>query len=153
MSLKHVTKKFLEWQEGTLTGSNKKRVEEHLKICRECREYFQNWQEILERPDISQLPQLSLDPYLPTRILAGEVTSGAGSPVAPRTFGMRWSFATALAVIGLSAGAILGFVTIDRNEYTEQEIATAYYEVITQQENDYNLEQLLGLDNGGGNED
>jgi predicted anti-sigma-YlaC factor YlaD len=151
MSSKHVTKRFLEWQEDALARSEKERVEAHLKVCGECREYYKYWQEILEKPDISQLPGLSLDPYLPTRILAGEVTSLADAPV--RTFGMRWSFATALAIIGLSAGALLGFMTIGSTEYSDQEIATAYYEVITQQQNQYNLEQLLGLENGGENED
>jgi hypothetical protein len=109
--------------------------------------------EILEKPDARTLPQLEADPYLTTRILSGEILDITEETKKPATVGIRWSFATALAIIGLSTGAILGLTTSDEDQYTEQEIASAYYKVFTQQENQYNLEQLLGLENGGENED
>ena len=71
MSSKHVTEKFLEWQEGSLTVPEKKSVDEHLHVCRNCQEYFDTWQEILGNPDMAGLSQLEPDPYLPTRIMAG----------------------------------------------------------------------------------
>lgn len=153
MSSKHVTKKFLQWQEGLLNNQEKIRVEEHLKGCHSCQSYYDTWMEILENPDKNSLPQLEADPFLPTRIMSGEIKDTAEDAKKPATVGIRWSFATALAIIGLSTGAILGFTTSDPDQYTEQEIASAYYKVFTQQENQYNMEQLLGLENGGENED
>ena len=153
MSSKHVTKKFLSWQEGALKDSEKHQIEEHLKKCPSCKAYYETWMDVLENPDVSSLPQLSVDPYLPTRIMSGKIESPAGKSNQPAPFAIRWSFAAALTFIGLSTGAILGIATADQDQYSEQEIAGAYYEVFTQQENQYNLEQLLGLENGGENED
>ena len=153
MSSKHVTKKFLNWQEGSLKDSEKRRIEEHLKNCPSCKAYYETWSDVLENPDVIALPQLSVDPYLPTRIISGKIDESAGKGTQPAPFAIRWSFAAALAFIGLSTGAILGISTADHDQYSEQDIASAYYEVFTQQENQYNLEQLLGLENGGENED
>jgi anti-sigma factor RsiW len=153
MSSKHVTKKFLNWQEGTLKDAERLQIEEHLKECPSCKAYYETWVDVLENPDLNALPQLSVDPYLPTRILSGEVEESAGKNNQPAPFAIRWSFAAALTFIGLSTGAILGIATVDTDHYSEQDIASAYYEVFTQQENQYNLEQLLGLENGGENED
>jgi len=109
--------------------------------------------DVLDRPDLSALPQLSVDPYLPTRILSGKTEESARKSNKQTPFAIRWSFAAVLTLIGLSTGAILGIATSDRNQYSDQEIASAYYQAFTQQENQYNLEQLLGLENGGENED
>jgi predicted anti-sigma-YlaC factor YlaD len=152
MSSKHVTKKFPEWQEGSLTPSEKKTVDEHLNVCRECREYYDTWQGILESPDMSGLSQLEPDPYLATRIMAGELAAKTETQKDPAFQGIRWSFATLLLFIGLSFGVILGLSGNKPAENTDQEIATAYYQAFTQQENQYDLEKLLGLENGGEHE-
>ena len=153
MKQKHVTQLFLKWQDGSLGAPDKERVEEHLNRCPACQQYFQTWANIFKKPDPNILPRLSADPYLPTRIVSGEIRLPEGENSKPTSFGVRWSFATILTLIGLSTGAILGISTSDRKTYSDQDIARAYYEAVTQQENQYNLEQLLGLENGGSDED
>jgi len=153
MKQKHVTRLFLKWQDGSLRPRDKVRVEEHLKSCSACQHYFQTWADIFEKPDPTILPRLSADPYLPARIVSGEISDLGEEKSKPASLGVRWSFATILTLVGLSTGAFLGISTFDRKTYSEQDIARAYYEAFTQQENQYNLEQLLGLENGGRDED
>ena len=67
MKHREVIDSFLEWLEGRLDENARKSIDRHLKECRDCRVYFQAMSAVLRRPDLSRLPRLRPDPFLPAR--------------------------------------------------------------------------------------
>ncbi|UCG53019.1 MAG: zf-HC2 domain-containing protein, partial [Candidatus Latescibacterota bacterium] len=128
----HFITSYQAWDEDRLNAEERRRVQQHLGECVECRRYFETMSVLLEKTDSSLLPRIEPDPFLPTRIRA--MDKATRTPI-PRCF-IAWariSLVSVMIMIALSAGIYLGrgLATATRSN-GETEIASAYYEAFSQ---------------------
>jgi hypothetical protein len=137
----HVKQYFLDWLDQILSAEQRAQIENHLGECQECRQYYNRMKDFLENPDLSVLPVLEADPFLPTRIKTGEKvkTPGPGIPW------WKWSFATLIVLISLSLGALLGYSVSQPAVSAEQELVSEYYQIFSQNDSAYQLESVFNL--------
>jgi predicted anti-sigma-YlaC factor YlaD len=124
----HIRSLLLPWLELTLDAQQQQLVEEHLKGCETCREYFNEMSVILLPSQDSSPTVLSADPYVPTRIRAMAESAGPQSN-GVKGFVARWVLRTvmfAMAVVfGIYMGERLSYRT---SVVTDQNIITEYSE-------------------------
>lgn len=134
MKKTHMKKYFLDWHERKLSQPKMDSIENHLKACSECREYFEKMQLFLGEPDVAALPELQPDAFLPTRIKAGakQAKHGITSFEAWKTR-FRLSFGTAMIIIALTVGAFLGKWMSGKEAISETEIVLSYSSMFSNQ--------------------
>ena len=148
MKHKKIIENLIPWMEKKISLEQREAIDQHLQECPNCQHYYKVMQHVLENPDIASLPHLEADPYLPTRIQSGEARSKTSSQPAPLFAGLRWSFVTALLVIGMSFGAFMGYSLFQPLNGNDSGIVTAYYQAFNQGETTYQLEEIIILENG-----
>lgn len=148
--MKHekVIENLVSWMEGKITQEQRRAIDQHLQECTDCQHYYQVMQDVLENPELAGLPNLKADPYLPTRIQSGEARTAISVQKAPLFDGLRWSFVTALLVIGMSFGAFMGYSLFQPANGDDSGIVTGYYQAFNQGENVFQLDEILNLENG-----
>jgi len=148
MKHKTVIKNLISWMEEKLPESQRQELEDHLQECPDCREYYQKMRGILENPDLSALPHLTTDPFLPTRIRSGEIRSLSDPSEIPIFDGLRWSFVTLLLFVGIGLGAFVGYSIMDTAYRTDSSLATQYYQAFNPGDSYFQLENVVDLENG-----
>lgn len=152
MKRKHVHKMYLDWSEDRLSAKQRGAVEEHLQDCPACREYFRNMSVIFsEKADLSALPTLQPDPYLPTRIKAlGGKEAGRSSRRERQWAGaFRWAFSALALSLAVLTGVYLGkgLAAAAAQPYSEAQLLGEYYQAFVQQSYSEAWESLLGEEN------
>lgn len=159
MNNRHVIRYFSDWYADRLRANDRKRVSEHLDECGRCRRYFQKMAEILNKPNVNELPSLKEDPWLAVKVRR-IVTSKA--PVARGIRPLRrfeWTLvgfvSTFLICVGLyigsgvspSASTTTTTDTISAVSDTTQtnSVANAYYQAFSQ--NDVASQWMSVLEN------
>jgi predicted anti-sigma-YlaC factor YlaD len=100
-------------------------LEEHLRECSSCREYFDTLSAIL-LPKASFQGRLVPDPYLPTRIRARAMES-ASAPVSGKDMVVRWSLRTVLFSVAIVVGIYMGEkLSYQPSVVTDQHIISEY---------------------------
>ncbi|MCB0303340.1 MAG: zf-HC2 domain-containing protein [Calditrichaeota bacterium] len=105
MRHEQVKKAFLDWTEGRLQDTRRAEIETHLESCEGCRRYYRQMAELLAPADPALLPQLTADPFLPTRIkaLAASPEKRLG-----KAGNFRWVWTTAMFLLAMYFGVFLG---------------------------------------------
>ncbi len=132
MEHKTAKDKCLAWIEGGLSVEERRIVQQHLDECGECRTYFKKVSLLVERPHPTLRPQLTPDPFLPSRVRALAEERSAGRSRRSAMGWVRVSVASAMLVLAAAAGIYLGngFYTNTRSG-EETELAEAYYEAFS----------------------
>jgi len=105
-----------------------------------------------EKADLSALPQLEADPFLPTRIKA--LAENEDREHAKR-FGwqgigaIRLAFSTLMIVFAVSLGIYLGKGLATSQQYSESNLVSEYYQAFNQQSYSDNWEYVLEDESGG----
>jgi predicted anti-sigma-YlaC factor YlaD len=152
--MKHVTRQFQAWLEGTLESGDRLRIARHLESCEDCSTYFAAMSRLLEKPTAADLPRLEADPFLPTRIraMAGKTRAGSGLPVVRRR-ALGWvglSLMSAMCVLAVAIGVHIGkdlSAAASRNGDTE--IISAYYDAFSPSELADDWAQLIATEDEG----
>lgn len=134
MKTTHVRRDFLRWQEERLPAGRRRQIEEHLSHCEACRRYFQKMAMAVGKAETPVFYELQPDPYLASRIIAQQGRRRGTSAEKPRasTSGWRWALSSAMAAMALLIGIYLGSRLADVPEYSETQIASAYYQAFAQ---------------------
>jgi predicted anti-sigma-YlaC factor YlaD len=124
----HIRSLLLPWVELTLNEDQRQFVEEHLKECGFCRQYFDIMSRaLLPSPDYSQ-DTLLPDPYLPTRVKAMASLSGAEARRGKNGVAL-WTMRSAMFVIAVVFGIYLGErLAYQPSTVTEQNLIAEYSE-------------------------
>lgn len=153
MKKRHVTKNFLDWADGKLDARRQEQVETHLQSCPECRQYYEKMSAVFsEKADISALPQLEADPFLPARIKA--LAGKRGKEHSEKRFGwqgigaIRLAFSTLMIVFAVSLGIYLGKGLATSQQYSESDLISDYYQAFNQQSYSDNWEYVLEEESG-----
>lgn len=155
MKRKHVRKFYLEWAEGRLGAKQRRAVEEHLQNCPGCREYFRKMSAIFsDKADLSALPTLQPDPYLPARIkaLAGAAARRSRQQGRQWAGAFRWAFSALALSLAVLAGIYLGkgLATNAAQPYSETQLLSDYYQAFARQSYSDAWESLLSEENATG---
>ena len=145
---RHIEKYFYDWYRQTLDTKVKDQVESHLKTCTDCQQYYKKMSTLLNQPDLSALPRLTPDPYLPEKIIqrSEHQFSPKKSSTVPRYF--RWSFATALIILSFTLGIFLGKgIFYSKNADYESQLTSAYYQHFSQSSVLEEFDQIVNLVN------
>ena len=123
----HIRSLLLPWIELTLNEDQQQLVEEHLKACSFCRQYFDVMSlALLPSPDHSQ-DALLPDPYLPTRVKAMASQSGAEARRGKSV--VLWTLRFAMFLIAVVFGIYLGErLSYRSSTVTEQNLIAEYSE-------------------------
>lgn len=124
----HIRFLLLPWIELTVNEDQRQLVEEHLKECSFCRQYFDVMSRaLLPSPDHSQ-DTLLPDPYLPTRVKAIASRSGAEVRRGENAVAL-WTLRSAMFLIAVVFGIYLGEELSYRpSTVTEQNLIAEYSE-------------------------
>ena len=119
---------LLPWIELTLNEDQQQLVEEHLKECSLCRQYFDVMSRaLLPSPDRSQ-DTLLPDPYFPTRVKAMASQSGAEARRGKNVVAL-WTLRSAMFLIAVVFGIYLGErLSYRPSTVTEQNLIAEYSE-------------------------
>lgn len=155
MKRKHVRKFYLEWSEGRLSAKQRRAVEEHLQDCPVCREYFRKMSAIFsDKADLSSLPKLEADPFLPTRLKARAGREAGSSRQQGRQWAgaLRWAFATLALSLAVLTGVYFGksLAASAAQPYSETQLLSEYYQAFARQSYSDAWELLLGEENAAG---
>ena len=137
----HVTTFFLAWRENT--APDRGTIENHLKDCTDCREYFEKMTLLLEHTDTHHNPRLQPDPYLPSRIAA---LVNERKNIGPKKLvhAARWSFASLAFALAIVIGILLGKgLSPASPQYKTSEIISTYYNAVSQQNFSTELESVV----------
>ena len=122
----HIRSLLLPWLELQLKEPERLKVEEHLKNCRECRQYFEKMSRALLPTSTSFNYILEADPYLVTRVMAIGRNRAMAVP-APTLLVGRWvlrsSLFAAAVLLGIYMGEELSYHPI---VVTDQKIIAEY---------------------------
>ena len=141
---RHIHKYFYDWYRQTLNAKVKYQVESHLKTCSDCQQYYNKMSTLLDQPDLSSLPRLTPDPYLPEKIIqrSKHQLSPKKSRALPRYF--RWSFATGLVILSFTLGIFLGKgIFYSKNTDYDSQLTSAYYQHFSQSSVLEEFDQIL----------
>lgn len=105
MKHEQVKKAFLDWSEDRLRPRRRAEIEAHLESCEGCRVYYRRMAELLAPGDPALLPQLTADPFLPTRIKA---LAAAPEKRRGRAGNFRWVWTIAMFLLAMYLGVFLG---------------------------------------------
>jgi predicted anti-sigma-YlaC factor YlaD len=134
MKKAHTKKYFLAWHERKLSRSEMEAIEQHLKICTSCKNYFDKVQLVLGQPELSVIPELKADPFLPTRtrekvkLLRKEVP-----PMRLWRAYFRLTIGAAMIIIALVTGIFLGKWISGNEKISETEIVLSYSSIFSNQ--------------------
>jgi predicted anti-sigma-YlaC factor YlaD len=129
----HVIKYFQAFTEGRTGEKERLKVEEHLDDCKRCRKYFRKMALLLEKPDLSYLPHLQADPFLPARIKALAENHSRARARRIRFAWRRLSLAGLALAAAVTIGVFLGKgLSAASGEYGDTEILSAYYNAFSQ---------------------
>ncbi len=103
----HIRTLILPWLESRLTEEEKPELDEHLRSCGACRQYFETLSRMLAPAPDSPKDTLEADPYLITRIKAANTRSAARRRVIP-AYILRWTVRTALFAVAVAFGIFMG---------------------------------------------
>jgi predicted anti-sigma-YlaC factor YlaD len=154
MEKRHVTKNYPDWAEGKLNARKQEQIETHLQDCPNCRRYYEKMSAVFaEKADLSALPLLEADPFLPTRIkaLADERTKLSYDAQEGRQWAgtFRLTISTMIIVAALAIGIFLGKDLATAEQYSESDLISDYYQAFAQQSYAANWESILEENNGG----
>ena len=155
MKNKHVKDFFLDWFELKLNNNKVKMIENHLESCTECRMYYDKVQNVLNNPDMINLPKLEPDLFLPTKIKELAKGQKGKHQILKQLKGkIQVSFSTVIIIFGLGIGIFLGKwmsnTNTETNPLTETEIVSSYSSMFS----DEGLGQVwsnLTIENNGEN--
>lgn len=137
----HVTDLFLAWLDQT--PEERRGVEEHLRACPACAEYYRKMTLLFLETD-RERPRLEADPFLPARIAARAAHRGTPAARGGARAALRWSAAGALAVLAVFIGVSLGKELAPRETaYTTSDIVSTYYSAVSQQNFSTRLETVV----------
>jgi predicted anti-sigma-YlaC factor YlaD len=103
----HYRKYFLDYAENRLSPRKKAEVDEHLKHCPVCRNYFEQMQTLLAPVAEGQKPGLTLNEWEFTRLQQRIREAGPETPT--RRFRYSWQFSFSLLLfLAISLGIWLG---------------------------------------------
>lgn len=124
----HIRSLLLPWVELTLNEDQQQLVEEHLRQCSFCRQYFDVMSRaLLPSPDLSQ-DTLLPDPYLPTRVKAMASQSGAEARRGNHVVAL-WTLRSAMFLIAVVFGIYLGErLSYQPSTVTEENLIAEYSE-------------------------
>lgn len=153
MEKKHVTKNFIDWADGKLDARQREQVETHLQSCLGCRRYYEKMSAVFsEKADLSALPQLDADPFLPTRIKAlADKKDREDSDKWYNWQGIgaiRLAFSTLMIVFAVSLGIYLGKGLATSQQNSESDLISEYYQAFNQQSYSDNWEYILEEESG-----
>jgi predicted anti-sigma-YlaC factor YlaD len=116
---------FLSWFEADLSHPLAQELEEHLRECSSCREYFNALSATL-LPKASLQGRLVPDPYMPTRIRARAIASGSAS-LSGKDIVVRWSLRTVAFAVAIVVGIYMGErLSYQPSVVTDQHIISEY---------------------------
>lgn len=116
---------FLAWAEEKIDQKLTQEVEDHLKGCSSCRQYFDAMTAAL-LPGESPKSRLVADPYMPARIRALANDAASFSP-SVKDLIIRWSLRTVVFAAAIVAGIYMGEkLSYERSVVTEQYIISEY---------------------------
>jgi predicted anti-sigma-YlaC factor YlaD len=126
----HIRSLFLPWIELSLNEHQQRLVEDHLKGCESCRQYFDSMSLVVLPSGGIAPEELKSDPFLPTRIRAlAEATTARGQQKAPAA--LRWALRTALFAIAMACGIYMGEkLSSHTTTITDQNVITEYSDAL-----------------------
>lgn len=126
----HIRSLFLPWIELSLDEHQQRLVDEHLKDCDPCRQYFNAMSQILLPSPGTAQDELKSDPFLPTRIRAlAETSTAQGHHKAPAA--VRWALRTALFAVAMACGIYMGEkLSYRTTTVTDQNVITEYSDAL-----------------------
>jgi len=145
MTAKHVKKTFVEWNEEKIHPDIKAKIENHLKDCKECQNYYLFMENIFKGAKQEFLPRLERDHYLPTKIKAlaqnKDTISAKGLPKwIPST--KQISFGLLLA-IGILVGVYLGEWISPTSNNGDTELINSYSSMFNNENSWTSLEKMF----------
>jgi anti-sigma factor RsiW len=123
MEHRQAMKYFAQYEDGRLSAVMRKAVDDHLGACNQCSHDYAATRSLLDQKNLTFLPHLAADPYLPTRVrsLAEEADLSYGK----KGTIFRWTLAalagTAAIWIGITLGSGLNSrttLTADSDDYS-----------------------------------
>lgn len=131
MKTAHVKKLFADWSEKRLDEASRQKVEAHLQDCPECRSFYDKMTALLAAPDVLDLPALTPDPFLPTRIRETAKNARPEKSGFSGAAAAQWGFSTLMLTVAIYTGIYLGkdFATVSETDDTNLlgEVSQALY--------------------------
>jgi predicted anti-sigma-YlaC factor YlaD len=129
----HIVERFLEYHENKLSESAMHAIEEHLGKCKACASYYRVMSEVVMPAEREVIPEIELDPYLPSRVKALVESGGSSRPLSLRHRWVMMTLGAAAFCVAIGIGIILG-KGLGTSTYTTDNasIATTYLEAFTQ---------------------
>jgi len=138
---KHVRNWVVDWSEDRLSAARKKRVDQHLEKCSECRAYFEKMSGVLLKVDHSAISPLTPDPFLPTRIKAiaearQKKNASNNGFVWQRLGKLQAATSAVMVTVAISIGIFLGKGLASQNDpgnsqSVQTSIASEYYDAFS----------------------
>jgi predicted anti-sigma-YlaC factor YlaD len=143
----HVRKYFLEYLENP--AAHRDEIENHLKACEGCRNYYAAMERLLDPKLINGVPRLTPDPFLPTRIIAlSAIQQQADKRVVKSR--IRVSLEGAALLLAVAAGIIIGKTFSLGNHYTPtDEIIRLYNDAVEPTDFAAKIESVFDSATGG----
>lgn len=118
MKTAHVKKLFTDWSEKRLDEASRRNVETHLQHCPECRSFYEKMTDLLVAPDVQDIPELTADPFLPTRIRETAKNIRPAEPRLSAAAAAQWGFSTLMLTVAIYTGIYLGkdFATVSETD-------------------------------------
>jgi predicted anti-sigma-YlaC factor YlaD len=143
----HVRKHFLDYLENR--AALRDEIENHLKLCDECRNYYAAMERLLDPKLINGVPRLEPDPFLPTRIIAlSAIQKEADKRVVKSR--IRVSLEGAALLLAVAAGIFIGKTFVSGNHYTPtDEIIRLYNDAVEPTDFASTIESVFDSTTGG----
>lgn len=146
MKHKQIKKEFLDWSEERLPVARRSEIEAHLERCESCRKYYHRMAGLLAPADPALLPQLTADPFLPTRIKALTAVPEKRRSLAGN---FRWVWTTAMFLLAMYLGVSLGKgLAEEQRSSTATDMLSEFSEVYYPQTLADNWASILETENG-----
>ena len=132
---------FVDYQDGRLDRAIRTQIDEHLRACHACSEYYRKMALLLQPSDNTLLPNLKPGPF-------------AGWPSAPQPAGpfRRWATvaaAAAMLVVAIVTGSYLGrSLSATTAQDSDTDLISAYYDAFSQSAFGSSLDAVVEGDAG-----